>query len=263
MRIYCPKCKVGYEIDEALIPAAGKKLRCSYCQEVFTAHREDLIAAPQIVQPFLEQSETENDASANMPETEEKSFSEPTTEIKDMFQRLAEQSENLVKEELEMPAYKKAFSKFKFGLGLNRRSNRRVWGSALILLALLLLYNYRYEVVRAVPFLNFVYSAVGIKARIPGEGLEFQNISWNKIEENGNVMLEVKGFIHNPTESEIAIPVMRVEMLDKDALLLQSVNQNPLLKSLKPGGRVAVSVIIKKPVPNAKYVYLTFIDGLN
>ena len=53
---------------------------------------------------------------------------------------------------------------------------------------------------------------------------------------------------------------MRVEMLDKDAQLLQSLNQKPLLKSLQPGGRVAVGVVIKRPVPEAKYIYMTFID---
>ena len=57
MRIYCPKCKVGYEIDENLIPEEGKKLHCSYCHETFVAHKEDLIATP--VLPKIESEKTE------------------------------------------------------------------------------------------------------------------------------------------------------------------------------------------------------------
>lgn len=45
-QIYCPKCHTGYEIDENLIPEDGKKLRCSYCNQVFKAYCDDLIDAP-------------------------------------------------------------------------------------------------------------------------------------------------------------------------------------------------------------------------
>ena len=266
MRIYCPKCKVGYEIDETLIPEEGKKLRCSYCREVFVAHREDLIATPVLVMSAGNATDSAKNAeNEDISESgEETAASEKTEaeneEIKEIFQRLAEQSENLVKEELEMPAYKKFFLKMRSGLGLNRKGNRRLFAFVAAVLALLLLYNYRYEVVRSFPFMNSVYNLAGIKAKIPGEGLEFQNITWNPIEEGGDTKLEVKGFIYNPTDREIEIPVMRVEMLDKDAQLLQSLNQKPLLKSLQPGGRVAVGVVIKRPVPEAKYIYMTFID---
>ena len=35
MHIYCPKCGVGYEIDEELIEDQAKKLKCSNCGEIF------------------------------------------------------------------------------------------------------------------------------------------------------------------------------------------------------------------------------------
>lgn len=35
MRIYCPKCNTCYSLDDNLIPANGKKLRCQHCGEIW------------------------------------------------------------------------------------------------------------------------------------------------------------------------------------------------------------------------------------
>ena len=261
MRIYCPKCKVGYEIDETLIPEEGKKLHCSYCHETFVAHKEDLIATSVFSKMESEEKKEPDGEKISEESLEKEDNSEvENTEIKEIFERLAEQSDNLVKEEQNISAFKKVIVGLRSFLGLNRRLNRWLFSSLLVVLTFLLLYNYRYEIVRTLPFMNSVYKIAGVKAKIPGEGLEFQNVTWNSVDEGGNLRLEVKGFIYNPTEKEIEVPIMRVEMLDKDALLLQSLNQKPALTSLKPGGRLAVSVIIKTPVPDAKYIYMTFIE---
>ena len=261
MRIYCPKCKVGYEIDETLIPEEGKKLRCSYCNETFVAHKEDLIATSVFskIESEEKKESAEEKPSEESLENEKKSEVEKG-EVKEIFERLAEQSENLAKEEQNISVVRKIFRGLYSFLGLNRRLNRWFFSLVLIVLAILLLYNYKYEIVRTLPFMNSVYKIAGVKAKIPGEGLEFQNVTWNLVDENNNSGLEVKGFIYNPTDKEIEVPMMKIEMLDDDASSLQTLNQKPALTSLKPGGRLAVSVIIKTPVPNAKYVYMTFIE---
>lgn len=42
MQIYCPKCKTGYEIDAAVVPEKGRKLRCGVCGKVFRCLPDDL-----------------------------------------------------------------------------------------------------------------------------------------------------------------------------------------------------------------------------
>ena len=133
-------------------------------------------------------------------------------------------------------------------------------GIVCAVVALVAVYNYRYEIARSVPLVGAIYKILGIKAHVPGEGLEFQNINWNFIENEAGRVLEVKGFIYNPTDREIDIPTVRVEILDKDTVLQQSINQKPTVQSLKPDSRIAVGVIVKSPSPTAKYVYMTFID---
>ena len=99
-----------------------------------------------------------------------------------------------------------------------------------------------------------------MRAKIPGEGLAFQNIVWKDFEDDYVRQLEIKGFIVNNSGREVAVPVLRVDMLDKDTKSLQVLDQKPSVKTLQPGGRVAVSMIVKKPSPLTKYVYMTFID---
>lgn len=274
MQIYCPKCDTGYEIDESLIPDNGKKLRCSQCGEIFTARRSDLKAAPHKEERTADIKEADTSDSEDKPETQIQEENQPEIiesskednaagengELNDIFKRLSQQTEDLFKAENEMPGYKKFFTKAKQLTGLNNRQNRYILASVIGILVLLTLYSFRFDVVREMPFMNVVYRMAGIKATIPGEGLEFQNIVWRDFEEDYVRQLEIKGFVVNPSAKDIELPVIHMEMLDKEARLLQSLNQEPMVKKLKAGSRVAISVIIKKPSPITKYVYLTFID---
>ncbi|MBR2034009.1 MAG: zinc-ribbon domain-containing protein [Alphaproteobacteria bacterium] len=276
MLIYCPKCNTCYNLNEDLIPESGRKLRCSNCKEIF--HFDKTGASESVVSEAERSREAFNESdSVEKQHVEEKKYSdvnfqdgveedsdkgEPEAEInmQDIFERLNEQSEKLFQEEQKMPKKERLLLQIKTMLGLNRKFNFRIIGMVGALVLVLLAYNYRYEVVRAVPFTNVIYKMFGIRAKIPGEGLEFQNVNWNYVDNDGRKILEVKGFINNPTKKEIDIPVVHVELLDKDSQLLQSINQKPSIKTLKPETRVAIGVVVKTPSPTAKYVYMTFIE---
>ena len=282
MRIYCPDCKTGYEVNPDLIPESGKKVRCSGCHCVFRVTPADLLPSAEMRKPekikenveipeaeentdsFAAASQQEEnsagaDGEVSVAEGENKSAAEQD-ELKNIFERLSVQTEGLFKAEQELPLPKKIVYKLKQLLGLTNKTNRWLYPLMILVLAGLSLYSFRYEIVRKVPALDKVYQAMGIRATIPGEGLQFQNITWNKFEEDYVGNLEVKGFIANPTDREIVLPVVHVELLDSDAVMLQSLDQIPTMTSLKPGGRLAISIVIKKPAPLTKYVFLTFIS---
>lgn len=262
MRIYCPKCKTGYEIDGDLIPEEGKKLRCSYCQTVFTATKADLREEPNFPelkkQAKPDESETAEVTDGATDTTPEKPVDDEV--MKGIFQRLSTQTENLFEAEKKVPLGKKIISKVKRSLGLKHKVNRYLSLAAIVAFLGLILYNYRFDIVRTLPFMNNIYAAVGVRAKIPGEGLAFQNIVWKDFEDDYVRQLEIKGFIVNNSGREVAVPILRVDMLDKDTKSLQVLDQKPSVKTLQPGGRVAVSMIVKKPSPLTKYVYMTFID---
>lgn len=259
---------MGYEVDETLIPDQGRRLRCSNCLEVFKFDRSGM--SESVPQPVAEKTTVRESEPLLADKLQEENLKEeesldsqemPEITIQDVFERLSEQSEKLFQEEKKLPWYKRFWLQLKTMLGLNRRFNFKIIGMVVVAVLLVFMYNYRYEIVRTLPFMNGIYKTFGIRAKIPGEGLEFQNINWNYQDNNGGRILEVKGFINNPTKKEIDIPVVHVELLDKDTILLQSINQKPTIQTLKPDGRVAIGIIVKTPSPTAKYVYLTFIDA--
>ena len=280
MQIYCPKCHMGYEVNENLIPATGRRLRCGNCKEIFKFDRDgmsesvaqtesmplpdneenNLSSSAETSAPENEAEDNANTETVPTEETKAQNETTPAIDIKDVFERLSAQSEKLFEAEQKLPWQQRLLMQLKTMLGLNRKFNLKIITAVITVLSLVMLYNYRYEIVRSIPFMNGVYRLAGIRAKIPGEGLEFQNVNWNYIDVGNGKVLEVKGFINNPTQRNIDIPTVHVELLDKDTILLQSMNQKPSVATLKPDSRIAVGVIVKNPSPTAKYVYLTFID---
>lgn len=274
MLIKCPKCNTGYAVEPAMIPEAGKKVRCSQCGEVWLCTPADLYE-PEAGEEARPAPDVSSGSDAPVPDTpaaeqtsETPAASRPEeleaargNEMQEIFARLSEQTEKLFQKEKEAPVHKKIWSRVKFGLGLQRRQNRRVLYAVVALLMLLSAFYLRYEIVRLLPFMEYAYAAVGVDSVIPGEGLEFQNINRNEYEEDYVRKMEIRGFIVNTTRRTVEIPVIHAELLDKNAQLLQTVNQEPPVKRITTGGRVAFQITVTKPSSLTKYIYLTFVKG--
>lgn len=321
MQIYCPKCKTGYEIDAAVVPEKGRKLRCGVCGKVFRCLPEDLTDGSKLrtaefteeeklhldeqghlsedaavepetdfkEEPQAEPSAAEEQEEISEPEEEQKAAeAEPETEpepepeegsgktleeleaeasvsanqdVKDIFERLSKETEALFKAESEEKSVKKYWFGFKKALGLQNPHHIKYYLAAAATLLLLFLYYARFDVVRAVPFMEPVYRLVGIKAYVTGEGLEFQNVSRRDFEEDFVRKFEVKGFIANQTDKTIDIPTIKAELLDKDARAIQAKKVAPGIPLVTAKGKVPFSFVIEKPSRLSKYIFLTFVDG--
>lgn len=305
MHIYCPKCNVGYEIDEQLIKNRSRKLKCSNCGDIFVADElsfefensennviseEDALNMLHIAmtdsnenQDFSEKiteltyeqknsdAENENNEAQKIEidETEEntRQQNEKTTENEDedsidlesIFERLSEHTEHLMAQEKKLPFYEKLWLQMKNILGFHFKIRWRYVVAFIMVFVVLSLFNNRYQIVREVPFMNSLYKAFGINAKIPGEGLEFQNISWEFFDDE-SVRLEIKGFIFNKTEKNVELPVVHIEILDKDTALLQSLNREVDENEVEARAKMPLDLVIDNPAPTAKYVYLTFIE---
>ncbi len=275
MLVSCPKCKVSYAIEADKIPENGRKLRCAKCGEIWVCHKEDLFEAGMEQKSPLEENAEKTavseDASSQPVETEESSVTVDTgvtaepekqapDEMKEIFARLSQQTESIFAEEKALPIHERFWTKVKFALGLHKTANKVYFAGAFLLLFLLLMFYVRFDVVRLVPEMEKVYSAVGIVSRIPGEGLEFQNVIRNEYEEDYVRKLEIKGFLANTKSQTINIPVIRVELLDKETDMLYEQEQEAPLKRLGAGSRMAFRIVITKPHLMTKYIYLTLVD---
>lgn len=323
MRIYCPKCYAGYEINERLIADKSRKVACCNCGEVFVADEllfdigfagktedeqfafeqlheamvteENVVATKQMDEdgPIAEAAETTDEKSFDTiveetvpemsnAESDEKNIAgetaqdvgpadekdedaagadeEESVDLEKIFERLSEHTSRLLAEEKKLPFYEKIWLQIKNILGFHFKIKWIYVTIFVLVFVSLSLFNNRYQIVRELPFLNAVYRAFGIKAKIPGEGLEFQNINWEFLEEGKDSRLEIKGFVYNQTDKDIDIPTVHVEILDKDTVLLQSQNRKIEETSAGPQEKIPLNLAIDSPAPTAKYVYLTFID---
>lgn len=316
MQIYCPKCKTGYEIEAAVVPENGRKLRCAVCGKIFYCMPEDLIDGSKLRQAEFTEEEKQNldekgmliepapaeiqeEKAENKPEAETDSVEieieeespaeeneeeapdeEPeneeglptksldeleaeakeagSQEVQDIFQRLSQETEALFQEESEAKPVEKILSDVKKGLGLRNPRNYKYYLFFILACLLLTFYYFRYEIVRKMPATENIYSVFGIKSRVVGEGLEFQNISRREFEEDDLIKFEIKGFIANNTDKTIDIPMIYAELLDKDANKIQTEAANSVIPLVAPHSRVAFSFVIDKPSALSKYIYLTF-----
>lgn len=182
-------------------------------------------------------------------------------DLESIFVRLSEHTEHLMEQEKKLPFYEKIWLQIKNVLGFHFKIK---WAYVMAFIAafvLLSLFNNRYQIVRELPFLNSVYKVFGINAKIPGEGLEFQNIGWEFFDDDEGNRLEIKGFVYNKSEHDVTLPTIHIELLDKDTVLVQSQNREAEVKVIETGAKIALNLTVENPAPIAKYVYLTFIDA--
>ena len=270
MLLYCPKCKTGYAVEPELIPENGKKMRCARCGEIWFCTRDDLVE-PQPEPPVNKAEGTDVPAETEVSavpaegspaEPEDETASEPAPEtavMNDIFARLSTQTQDLFRQEQTRPAASRLFSRLKHMLGLDHPGTLKYYLLLLLFLAALGLFAARFEIVRAFPRAEAFYAALGIDAKIVGEGLEFQNVVRREYEEDYVRKLEIKGYIANTNPFEVEMPLIRVEVLDKNTNLLQALNDKTPLAVLEAEGRMAFRIVLNRPSPLAKYVVLTFV----
>lgn len=278
MQVYCPECSTGYEIDPALIPNEGKKLRCAQCDNIWLCTPSDFIDVDKLHRlidegaslPQVETAEVENET-ANEAEVElrvepefdniEANKDDNSNGMQEIFARLSAQSESIYKAEKEIPAYKKVLKSLIKFFALQNKKVCFIYFIVFVTLIALALNYARYDIVRKFPSLEKVYATFGIESKIIGEGLEFQNVNRRDFEEDFVNMTEVKGYIVNKTDKDIELPIIHLNMLDKDAQVLQEVESKLEDKKVIGGGQVAFKLIVTKPSTLSKYIYLTFVKN--
>lgn len=283
MLINCPNCNASYEVNPDIIPQNGRKLRCSNCGEVFWCNPHDAenpvrkieeaqnepakesvgTDAQDKSEPYFEEPATGSDIS---PESQENHVQESDDEeriaddvdMQDIFQRLTLESDEINKQEQNMKPIQKLINKFYIMSGWHKKTNRIAFYSTLGAIVLLLLIFFRVEVARKVPFVNVFYSAIGMDAIIPGEGLEFRNVTRREYVEDDIPHMEIRGFIDNPTSREIYADLLHLEVLDNNGNVVQEQNEAMPVPYLVPRARVPFSMTVIKPSALGKYIVVTF-----
>jgi len=227
MIIHCPQCKTRYKIEELEIPLSGRKMRCSKCGEIWRAYPQEL-------------PEFENTIQQEQPEPpaaeEQKDISAPKTET-----TAVSSSQNLC-----------------FWLSL-----LKIVAFLLLILAGIAAYVFRYPIVGHFPQLAPLCHKIGLDCTVPGQGLEFRDISFYEYDDPDSLVhkMDISGKIVNPTPQNLTLPLLHIELLDEEGNILQNVEQALSGNIVKAETITEFKTTILNPAPFTKYVYVTFTDN--
>lgn len=128
----------------------------------------------------------------------------------------------------------------------------------LSIIFLLLLLFLRYDIVRFLPFMENVYSAIGLESLYRGKGLEFINIQRHEYVEDNVGKIQITGEIYNTGKYEVIVPNINLQIVDRSGEIVLFEEHEIELNRLEPESTLSFKIITMNPTPYAKSVYLTF-----
>jgi predicted Zn finger-like uncharacterized protein len=136
-----------------------------------------------------------------------------------------------------------------------------LWGVLLILVlagAALGLYFFQDKLIDHWPSLSKYYEQVGARRDEIGAGLSFRNYNSERLVQDNNEVLIVRGVIANGTEQKHDIPLLRLALY-KGTEMLQEKVVSPPQATLDGKSTVGFKVTLEQPHPEATRFEVTFI----
>lgn len=286
MHIVCPHCTTSYAVDPANFGAAGRKVRCVRCQEIWLAVPQDLVSATA---PWTDIEETrpqsgfgsQNGAADdwredNAPHVESPSISAGWPEP-DTAPPAAEADGNwttLAQQEAMTDAAPAKTSRFgKLGLSALPFLKPATWSAALprvlnlptVCVALgamvFSLMVWRADVVRAMPQTAAFYKIAGMGVNLRGLAFEGLKISTETV--NNKPVLLIEGAIVDITRKPVEIPRLRFIVRDAkgaDIYAWNAVLEQPVLN---PGEKAWFKTRLASPPAEGREIAVRFFHKLD
>ncbi len=285
MHIICPECHTEYSLNDAFSNNPSAKVRCVKCRHVwqprFVEEPETTTSADDNKWLMAEAVDSVKNTSEIIPEGQPVSGTpfdaEPHNTIEafsfDSAYETEDASENqdiepdinIESEDMPIPE-----SVMNFNLDTNdslaekKIFSLKMSAKKIVILAFILtvgtgLWFGRFSLTETFPALGSVYGLFGIDAKIPGLGLEFQNVSQKMIIEDDVNMLEISGNVFNPTEKSKPLPPIKVGLLDASGHEIQEQAETLPVTEIAPKASVPFIVKISSPSAVASNIEITFV----
>jgi predicted Zn finger-like uncharacterized protein len=195
MILQCPSCNARFLVADALIPPAGRNVRCGACHFQW------------FIQP----------AGENQPEP-----APAPVDFASLAAQAAQEEESAVVPERQLPVV--------------TRRNIRLWPFILTAMALAAAWAFVALVAYApswqqAPLIGGVYRLLGLSDT---DGLVFNELTMERQSDGSKTQFVLAGSIANHAEGERRLPLVRVQLKDKEGKVIWSRNY-PADHVLKPG----------------------------
>lgn len=286
MHIVCPHCTTSYAVDPANFGAAGRKVRCARCQEVWLAVPQELVAAAAFGRSIEESRRQDgfgarNDTAGDWreddaPHVESPSIStgwpepeaaQPPSETDGNWTTLARQEASAQ----AAPAKSSRFKKVRVSVAPFLKS--ATWSNALprvlnlptVCVALgamvFSLMVWRADVVRAMPQTAAFFKMTGMSVNLRGLAFEDLKISTETV--NNKPVLLIEGAIVDVTRKPVEIPRLRFIVRDAkgaDIYAWNAVLEQPVLN---PGEKAWFKTRLASPPAEGREIAVRFFHKLD
>jgi len=194
MILTCPECATSYFVDDARIPAQGRRVRCSSCGNRWLAGPEGPIAEP--VAELEPVAAPEEAPAIDVAPVEEEVVPPPVEPDREPFRR---------------PAFRPLPSK----PPPERRAGALVWAAAAGLAVALIagVIVFREQVVRLWPASSAAYAGLGLE--VAGGGLVLEQVRVQPAFLAGRPVLSISGAIRNVRDVPVEAPPIRLTLLNR------------------------------------------------
>jgi predicted Zn finger-like uncharacterized protein len=260
MILTCPACTMRYIVSEGAIGPKGRTVRCANCGNQWHEEPEEGLDEELFAEESLLSANYDEDLEETPPPkpAEDDSHGDDFQEILRKEIESAPIPEGVRPDHEEHdpvlaqlgPQEKKKDARIPSGAKLGGfMTAALVW--IFILAAFLFAHPY---ISRAFPPSNMLYSLIGLKPVLPGEGLVLEDL--HAAFTDGKIVL--KGSIINLRDVDIKVPSVMASIVDKDEKVIDQILIPPPIARIKAEGRAAFDVIYPKIPDGASNVTFAF-----
>lgn len=259
IHVTCSECGTTYRVEERLLGADGRKVRCTSCNATWhqappPLEEEAPAAAPEEAAPDWMEDEKPGDDDLDFRSVAKgQYFHEDDIEIPEAVKPAQDAPPAPAPFQIPVMTYRP------MGMGAGQ------FGVFVFLLLSFLtlsgLFVFKHQVVNRAPMMAHFYKTLGFSLKAPGEGLALSEMTAESMAGGGKRVLSVGAKLANVTQDKIGYPALQVKLKGAYGGVLKTWEFRPEKGlALGPGESVPVDLSFKDAPEDGKTVELTVID---
>jgi len=269
MNIVCPHCTTSYAVDPANFAAAGRRVRCVRCHEIWLAVPQEMATAEagDMGSDYTPDRITDDWQTGETPHIDSPSISadRPDSDIADRsWSALAQQNDGAEAISSQKPGSR--FKGFENPVGRLKSSKWTVAANlptaCLALSALVfVLLGWRADVVRMMPQTAAFYKMIGMGVNL--RGLVFEDVKISTEMVNNKPVLLIEGAIIDVARKSVEIPRLRFIVRDANGADIYAWNAVLEQPVINPGEKAWFKTRLAAPPAEGREIAVRFFHKLD